>query len=114
MWRRLGIAFLSLAVISASACGSHPKAPPKRVSAAADAALVRRLRAGGYTVSTLPRQRDQPYEQAVAIGAVDWTSTHAFDVSVYVFSSSLTAQHYRKNLIDQGRFPSSNRWRQVG
>ena len=78
------------------------------------AALVRRLRADGYSVSTLPRQPQQRYEQAVDISGVDWTSSHAFDVSVYVFSSSEKAQMYRDMLIDQGRFPATNRWRQVG
>jgi hypothetical protein len=63
----------------------------------------------------VPRKRHEPYEQAVYINGVDWTSTHAFDVSIYVFSSSNKAQMDRKNLITyQGRFPTTNRWRQVG
>ncbi len=114
MWRLVAVAVLILVVISVSACGSHVKVPPKPVTTAVAAPLIRRLRAGGYTVSTLARQRRQPYEQAVYITAVDWTTTHSFDVSVYVFSSAERAKLYRETLIDQGRFPSTNRWRQVG
>jgi hypothetical protein len=83
--------------------------------AAAKVRMEARLRVHGYTVASTPTPPHAPYLQTFSVNNLDWTSTHAFSVSVFIFGSKAdAAQHRVRTARLVGHFPERNKSRLVG
>jgi hypothetical protein len=124
--RRLGATACATLTVLASlalvSCGGSAKStgteanPSLARSGAIAKAMEGRLRAHGYTVAEdKGASTSQPYEQTFSVENVDWTTPRAFNVTVYLFPSTVQAAAYaRKFTRSVGRFPQSNRPKVVG
>jgi len=57
----------------------------------------------------------EPYEEVLTVTGIDFTSPHAFNVNVYLFSSKSKAEAQRKRFTrSTGAIPLSNRSAVVG
>lgn len=113
MTRFLQLAGL-FAVLALAGCGGHAKKPAPSLSLPG-ASMPARLRAHGYQVGALAHVPGLRYGRGFAVAHLDWASTHAFTVDVYVFASHAQARVRRKLAVEStGNFPSLNRSRLVG
>jgi hypothetical protein len=106
-----------LALLILAGCGASKKtaALPLKPGAAAKARLEHRLRAHHYTVTYTPAPRRASYEQTFSVDHVDWTSPHAFSVTVFIFRTPAdAAKHREKTARLVGNFPETNKSKLVG
>jgi hypothetical protein len=119
----LAVAVLRLApvfiigLILLTGCGGSKRhaAPVPKPGAATKLRMEARLRARGYTVENARKPAHAPYLQAFSVNNVDWTSPHAFSVSIFIFDSKTdAAQHRTRTAALVGNFPQTNKSRLVG
>jgi hypothetical protein len=92
-------------VATVSGCGHAKPATKSPATQSLSPAAIRienRLRARGYTVTTQKREPLQPYEVALSVGTVDFTSPHAFNVAIYLFKSKSEAEAHKRGLRSPG------------